>query len=50
MKATPAIDATGLVKTFGQLRAVDGIDLQVHQGEIFGVLGPNGAGKPNLGN
>jgi ABC-2 type transport system ATP-binding protein len=45
MKATAAIDATGLVKTFGQLRAVDGIDLQVHQGEIFGVLGPNGAGK-----
>jgi ABC-2 type transport system ATP-binding protein len=45
MKATAAIDATGLVKTFGQLRAVDGIDLQVQQGEIFGVLGPNGAGK-----
>ena len=45
MTATAAIDATGLVKTFGQLRAVDGIDLQVGQGEIFGVLGPNGAGK-----
>src|SRR6202034_2286352 len=38
-------DAAGLVKTFGQLRAVDGIDLHVSQGEIFGVLGPNGAGK-----
>ena len=45
MTATAAIDATGLVKTFGRLRAVDGIDLEVGQGEIFGVLGPNGAGK-----
>jgi ABC-2 type transport system ATP-binding protein len=45
MTATAAVDATGLVKTFGQLRAVDGIDLHVGQGEIFGVLGPNGAGK-----
>jgi ABC-2 type transport system ATP-binding protein len=45
MTATAAIDATGLVKTFGRLRAVDGIDLEVRQGEIFGVLGPNGAGK-----
>jgi ABC-2 type transport system ATP-binding protein len=45
MTATTAIDATGLVKTFGPLRAVDGIDLDVRPGEIFGVLGPNGAGK-----
>jgi ABC-2 type transport system ATP-binding protein len=45
MTATAAVDATGLVKVFGQLRAVDGIDLEVQQGEIFGVLGPNGAGK-----
>jgi ABC-2 type transport system ATP-binding protein len=45
MTATSAIDAVGLVKTFGQLRAVDGVDLEVRQGEIFGVLGPNGAGK-----
>jgi len=45
MTATAAVDAAGLVKSFGQLRAVDGIDLQVGQGEIFGVLGPNGAGK-----
>jgi ABC-2 type transport system ATP-binding protein len=45
MTATSAIDATGLVKTFGRLRAVDGVDLEVRQGEIFGVLGPNGAGK-----
>jgi ABC-2 type transport system ATP-binding protein len=45
MTATAAVDATGLVKTFDRLRAVDGIDLHVGQGEIFGVLGPNGAGK-----
>ncbi len=45
MTATAAIDAVGLVKAFGRLRAVDGVDLQVRQGEIFGVLGPNGAGK-----
>jgi len=45
MTATAAIQAVGLVKSFGQLRAVDGVDLDVRQGEIFGVLGPNGAGK-----
>jgi len=48
MTTTPAIEALGLVKNFGQLRAVDGIDLQVRQGEIFGVLGPNGAGKTTM--
>jgi ABC-2 type transport system ATP-binding protein len=40
-----AVTARGLVKTFGELRAVDGIDLDVRRGEVFGVLGPNGAGK-----
>jgi ABC-2 type transport system ATP-binding protein len=45
MTTTAAIEATGLVKDFGRFRAVDGIDLEVRQGEIFGVLGPNGAGK-----
>ncbi|MBP2708186.1 ATP-binding cassette domain-containing protein [Microbispora sp. RL4-1S] len=40
-----AVRAEGLVKTFGTHRAVDGIDLEVRPGEIFGVLGPNGAGK-----
>src|SRR5580704_1328924 len=48
MTVTAAVDAAGLVKTFGRLRAVDGIDLQVGQGEIFGVLGPNGAGKTTM--
>src|SRR6478735_7415419 len=40
-----AVRASGLVKQFGDHRAVDGIDLTVHRGEVFGVLGPNGAGK-----
>jgi daunorubicin/doxorubicin transport system ATP-binding protein len=48
MTTTAAIDAVGLVKSFGQLRAVDGIDLEVCQGEIYGVLGPNGAGKTTM--
>ena len=40
-----AIEARGLVKDFGGVRAVDGIDLAVPAGSIYGVLGPNGAGK-----
>lgn len=40
-----AIDARGLVKTFGNHRAVDGVDLKIKTGTICGVLGPNGAGK-----
>ncbi|MEO3810339.1 ATP-binding cassette domain-containing protein [Sphaerisporangium sp. B11E5] len=43
-----AVRAEGLVKTFGGHRAVDGIDLAVRPGEIFGVLGPNGAGKTTM--
>jgi ABC-2 type transport system ATP-binding protein len=43
-----AVEARGLVKTFGTNRAVDGVDLVVHEGEIFGVLGPNGAGKTTM--
>ncbi len=39
------IELRGLVKTFGDLRAVDGIDLTIGQGEFFAVLGPNAAGK-----
>ena len=42
---TLAIEAEGLVKTFGETRAVDGIDLAVKVGTVYGVLGPNGAGK-----
>jgi ABC-2 type transport system ATP-binding protein len=40
-----AIEAQGLVKAFGETRAVDGIDLAVRRGTVYGVLGPNGAGK-----
>ena len=40
-----ALEASGLVKTFGATRAVDGLDLAVPQGGVFGLLGPNGAGK-----
>jgi len=42
---TLAIEATGLVKDFGATRAVDGVDLTVRSGSVYGVLGPNGAGK-----
>ncbi|HTX12757.1 MAG TPA: ATP-binding cassette domain-containing protein [Solirubrobacteraceae bacterium] len=48
MTPTTAVYATGLVKSFGGFRAVDGIDLTVDQGEIYGVLGPNGAGKTTM--
>ena len=41
----PAILVEGLTKRFGELAALDGIDLQVEEGTIFGLLGPNGAGK-----
>ncbi len=40
-----AIQVTGLVKTFGEVRALDGLDLAVRPGEVHGFLGPNGAGK-----
>jgi len=40
-----AIEAVGLVKTFGSTRALDGLDLRVESGEVHGFLGPNGAGK-----
>jgi polyether ionophore transport system ATP-binding protein len=42
---TEAIRTEGLVKTFGRTRALDGLDLAVHTGEVHGFLGPNGAGK-----
>jgi len=40
-----ALEADGLVKVFGENRAVDGVDLRVRTGTVYGVLGPNGAGK-----
>ncbi len=43
-----AVEAHGLVKDFGDNRAVDHIDLMVRTGSIYGVLGPNGAGKTTV--
>jgi ABC-2 type transport system ATP-binding protein len=40
-----AIEATGLMKSFGRVRALDGLDLEVRTGEVHGFLGPNGSGK-----
>ena len=41
----PAICVDGLVKSFGDVRALDGVDLEAAPGTVLGVLGPNGAGK-----
>jgi len=46
--AEPAIVATGLVKKFGEITAVDGMDLSLAAGRIYGLLGPNGSGKTTL--
>jgi ABC-2 type transport system ATP-binding protein len=43
--SAPVIEIDGLVKSFGRVRALDGLDLQVEQGQVHGFLGPNGAGK-----
>jgi ABC-2 type transport system ATP-binding protein len=44
----PAVEAVGLVKDFGETRAVDGVTLSVPKGSIYGLLGPNGAGKTTM--
>jgi ABC-2 type transport system ATP-binding protein len=44
-QAAHGIEVEGLVRTFKEVRAVDGIDLRIEPGEIYGFLGPNGAGK-----
>jgi ABC-2 type transport system ATP-binding protein len=43
-----AIEASGLVKAFGETKAVNGVDLSVRRGSVYGVLGPNGAGKTTI--
>lgn len=45
MASDIAVQAEGLVKEFGEVKALDGIDLTVHRGQVVGLLGPNGAGK-----
>ena len=42
---TPAIDIKGLTKSYGELKALNGITISIKKGEFFGLLGPNGAGK-----
>ena len=48
MSETYAVDVDNVVKSFGALKALDGVTLRVRQGEIYGLLGPNGAGKTTL--
>ncbi|MEO6318268.1 MAG: ATP-binding cassette domain-containing protein [Acidimicrobiales bacterium] len=47
-RSEAAIQATGLVRRFGDFTAVDGVDLDIQPGEIYGFLGPNGAGKSTM--
>ena len=42
---TPAIDIKGLTKSYGKLKALNGVNISIKKGEFFGLLGPNGAGK-----
>ena len=46
--AAPALTLRGVVKHYGAVRAVDGVDLDVRRGEVFGLIGHNGAGKSTL--
>lgn len=45
MTGLPILDIAGLVKSYGAIKAVGGVDLQVERGEICGLIGPNGSGK-----
>src|SRR3954452_12220114 len=45
MAESPPIEVRGLVKRYGEITAVDDVDLTVNSGDVFGYLGPNGAGK-----
>ena len=48
MPVDAALDVRGLQKTFGDVRAIDGLDLTVATGQVHGLVGPNGAGKTTL--
>jgi ABC-2 type transport system ATP-binding protein len=45
---TPVIEVSNLTRTYGSVRALDGLDLTIPKGGIYGILGPNGAGKSTL--
>lgn len=45
MNDIPAIKASGLSRSFGKVRALDGLDLEIRRGELYGLVGPDGAGK-----
>jgi len=49
-RGEPLLEVRGLTRTFGGLRAVAGVDLDVRRGEVLGIIGPNGAGKTTLFN
>ena len=46
--SSPIITATGITKSFGDVRALDGVDLSIEPGTVYGLLGPNGAGKTTM--
>lgn len=48
MSSDLAIETSGLAKAFGKTRAVDGVELEVRRGTVYGLLGPNGAGKTTV--
>src|SRR5919197_188755 len=48
MHNPPAVRARGITKSFGEVVALDGVDLEVAPGKVPGLVGPNGAGKPTL--
>jgi ABC-2 type transport system ATP-binding protein len=48
MADSPPVEIRGLVKRYGDVTAVDGVDLTVHPGDVYGYLGPNGAGKTTV--
>jgi ABC-type phosphate transport system ATPase subunit len=49
MSNEPAIEASGLAKSYRDVRVLAGVDLLVPDGSVFALLGPNGAGKPDTG-
>ncbi|MFH1513053.1 MAG: ATP-binding cassette domain-containing protein, partial [Bacillota bacterium] len=48
--AAVLLEARGISKYFGGIKAVDNIDMQIREGDIFGIIGPNGAGKTTFFN